>query len=272
VSQLSSTSEMVLLWAGEENYRTAEAKLYLKRLNLNSDNFFYRQCNKICSYYGEVIKNRKFGVLNLVNKCLTSDTEIKQLVIAGSGLDPLGIEVTNLYPNVKIFELDSENMETKSKMFSGLGDVSKLNISFINANLLNVSEVIKSLTEYKWNSEENTMLVLEGISYYLSQKSLQDFIKVINPAQVVFEFLKIKDEINDESKKIATQVFKFISECCNIPEIVRYSHSQIEDIFNLQLITIYGMNKLERMRRGKNKYFLSEESGWIEVCLLGRGK
>ena len=100
---------------------------------------------------------------------------------------------------------------------------------------------------------------------------MQDFIKVINPAQVVFEFLKVKGEINSENNKIAEQVFKFISDSCGFPEIVRYSHSQFEELFNLTVLKRYGMKKLERMRRGTNKYFPTEESGWIEVCLLGRG-
>ena len=261
---------MVLLWAGEESYRTVKAKQYLRRLDLNTGNFLYQQSNKICSYYAEVIKNRKYGVLNLVNKCFTSNEKITQLVIAGAGLDPLGIEVTSFYPNVKVFELDFKNMDTKSNLFLELGNDLKSNISFINANLLNVSEVIKSLTTHDWSSNENTLLILEGISYYLSMKSLQDFIKAINPAQVVFEFLKLKNEINEESEKIAEQVFNFICEYCNMPEIVRYSHSQFEELFNLQVIIRYGMNELERMRRGKNKYFPTDDSGWIEVCLLGK--
>jgi hypothetical protein len=271
VSQLSSTSEMVLLWAGEDIYRTVIAKDYLRKLNLNSKNFFYQQCNKICSYYDEVIKNRKFGVLNLVNKCFTSNEKITQLIIAGAGLDPLGIEVNDLYPDIKVFELDYENMETKFNLLTVLGDISKLNISFITTNLLNPSEVVKSLTEHGWSSEQSTLLILEGISYYLPRKTLRDFIKVINPAQVVFEFLKVKDEINSENNKIAEQVFKFISDSCGFPEIVRYSHSQFEELFNLAVLKRYGMKKLERMRSGTNKYFPTEESGWIEVCLLGRG-
>jgi len=30
----------------------------------------------------------------------------------------------------------------------------------------------------------------------------------------------------------------------------------------------FSMKRLENMRTGSNKYFMTENSGWIEVCLL----
>jgi O-methyltransferase involved in polyketide biosynthesis len=39
-----------------------------------------------------------------------------QLVIAGAGFDALGIAVAELYTHVKVFELDEENMNVKSRL------------------------------------------------------------------------------------------------------------------------------------------------------------
>lgn len=269
---LSSTSALVLLWAGQESYKSRLAKDYFNLLDLEPGKVLYEQCNEICPYYDEVIKNRKLSVTDLINKCLTGNNNIVQMVIAGAGLDPLGIEVTELYPMIKVFELDVENMDIKSILYSKLKGNSKTAISVIKTNLQNASEVYESLIEHGWDSSEGTLLILEGISYYLPTASLQNLIKVINPMRTVFEFLKLNYEINKEHGRIAHSVFELISDACGGLEIIRYSNSKIENLFGLPVITRHSMNNLERLRTGSNKYFPSDESGWIEICLLGYEK
>ncbi len=267
--KLSSTSALVLLWAQQECYQSKKAKYYLSQLDLEDGKILYERCKEICPYYNEVIKNRKFGVFNLIKKYLTEKTRGQQLVIAGGGLDAFGIEVMELYPHVNVFELDKENMDIKSRLATKLANKSKGNIAFIEANLLNIFDVYRSLSAHGWDPRRPTLLIFEGISYYLPTESIQKLVQVINPTWTIFEFLKQNEEIATDRVNIPKQIFGLISSLCELSYIGQYNYSQLEKLFNnMSIRDKYSMKRLEEMRTGSNRFFPTEASGWIEVCLL----
>ncbi|MDA3838819.1 MAG: hypothetical protein PF574_07550 [Candidatus Delongbacteria bacterium] len=55
---------------------------------------------------------------------------------------------------------------------------------------------------------------------------------------------------------------------CDCPDIVRYSYTKVENLFKLPIQTKLSMKQLEKRRTGINRFFPTERSGWIEVCLL----
>jgi Leucine carboxyl methyltransferase len=267
--KLASTSALVLLWAQQECYQSKSAKHYLSQLDLEEGKSLYNWCREVCPYYDEVIKNRKFGVFNLVKKYFSDQTKNQQLVIAAAGLDALGIEVVELYPHSQVFELDKENMDIKSRLTIVPENKTKRSITFIQANLLDFSEVYKNLIERGWDPQKPTLLVFEGISYYLSLESIQKFFHVLNPDFIVFEFLKQKKEIAADRVDIPEKIFGKISSTCGLPFIGRFSYEQLEKLFDpLSVKDKYSMNRLEKMRTRSNKFFPTDYSGWIEVCLL----
>ncbi len=267
--KLSSTSALVLLWAGQDSYKTKMAKDFLNRLDLEAGRSLYEQCEKICSYYDEVIKNRKFGVFDIIEKSISNKNKIFQVVIPGAGLDPLGIEVTEVYPNSIVFEIDSENMEIKSSLYKNLGNKSKPNISFIEADLLNSSSIHSKLCAHGWDPVLPTLLIFEGISYYLPVESIQKLVQLIVPDWMIFEFLKQDKEIAADRVEIPKKVFGIVSSSCDLSYINKYSYPKLEMMFdNMSIADKYSMEHLEKMRTGANKYFLTEDSGWIDVCLL----
>ncbi len=270
MSKLSATSALVLLWASKECYTSKKAKDYLKILDLESGKDLYDRCKTIWPHYDEVIKNRKFGVFTLIKKYCTKNINCSQLIIAGAGLDALGIEITEHYPHVKVFELDKTNMAFKSNLLKKLGTKSNANITFIEANILDPSSLCGKLTTHGWNPQKPTLLILEGISYYLSPKSTKKLILTLKPNWTIFEFLKQDNEIITDRAKIAKEVFGIISNLCGLSNIWRYNYSKVEKLFDMPTKARYNMEQLEKMRTGSNRFFTTEHSGWIEVCLLAK--
>ena len=267
--KLSSTSALVLLWAKQGWYQSKQTMGYLNQLDLEEGKTLYEQARDICPYYDEVIKNRKFGVFTLIGKCCTGKINCQQLVIAGAGLDALSIEATMHYPHLNVFELDKENMDIKSHLVAKSGNNSKGNITFIEANLLDASEVYKSLCAHGWDPVRPTLFIFEGISYYLPTDSIKNLVQVINPGWTIFEFLKKDEEVASDRVDIPRKVFGLISDLCELSNICQYNCSQLETLFsNTSIVTKYSMKQLEEMRTGSNRYFPTEDSGWIEVCLL----
>ncbi|MGV7234816.1 MAG: class I SAM-dependent methyltransferase [Nitrosomonadaceae bacterium] len=269
MSKLSSTSSLVLLWAGQECYKSKKAKAFLDQLELEEGKSLYEQCEKVCPYYDEVIKNRKFGIFNLIKKSIFTENNMLQIVIAAAGLDALGIELIEHYPNTMVYELDSKNMEFKSKLYGSIETKLKPNIVFIEADLLNTSSVYKSLSAHGWDVMKPTLLIIEGISYYLPTESIQNLFQTIKPNRTIFEFLKEDKEIVADKLKIAKKVFDLISGQCELSDITQYKYSKIEKLSNnMTIVDRHSMKRLEKMRTGSNRFFLTENSGWIEVCLL----
>lgn len=266
--KLSSTSALVMLWAQHGCYRTPAATEYINQLDLDEGEALYEQCNQGFRY-SEVIKNRKFGVMQLTKKCIAEHEQNLQIVVAGAGFDALGIELTDLYSDVQVFELDIENMPAKSELVARLCKIPEYRLSFIEVDIFNVDKVFHKLCDHGWNTSQPTLLVLEGISYYLSLESIKKLVGILRPDFVIFEFLKRDNEIALDRQHIPKRVFGIVSRMCRVMQINKFDRLTIQDLFNgMHIEDLYSMMELETMRTGTNNFFPTEISGWIDVCLL----
>jgi len=268
ISNLSDTSALVLLWVQQGCYKSRKAQQYLSRLDLSAGQDLYERCIQIWPHYHEVIRNRKYGVFHLIEDTLNENQDIHQVVIAGAGLDALGIEAIERYPDIKIFEIDKDNMDFKSSLFSNLSSPPNPNIHFIEVDLCDTPRVDRVLTDHGWNRKQPTLLICEGISYYLSQHIVGRLMASLMPSRTIFEFLKREEDLTFERAMIARQIFSVILDACNLSEIVRYNYRDIQASFEMSVLERCSLMRLEHMRTGSNTFFPTEESGWIEVCLL----
>jgi hypothetical protein len=269
MANLSSTSALVLLWVQQGCYKSRKAQQYLRLLDLSAGQGLHERCVQVWPYYHEVIRNRKYGVFHLIEDTLNGNQDICQVVIAGAGLDALGIEAIERYPDIKVFEIDKGNMGLKSSIFSNLSSSPNPNIHFVETDLCDNLYVDKVLTDHGWNRKQPTLLICEGISYYLPQHIVGRLMASLMPSRTIFEFLKREEDLTFERAMIARRIFGIILNACKLPEIVRYNYRDVQASFGMSVLERYSLMRLEQMRTGLNTFFSTEESGWIEVCLLG---
>lgn len=271
--KLSSTSALVLLWAGQDFCESSRAKQYMSQLDLDEGAVLYQQCENVWPHYAEVIKNRKHGILSLIEKCCSEkNVGGYQLIIVGAGLDPLGIEVTQRYPDVSVYELDKENMSLKSGLLTDPGDTCGAIIHFVEIDLLDSASLMPRLIDCGWDAAKPTGMVMEGISYYLPGESVRALAQILNPNWTIFEFLKHDPDIAAERREIPRMIFDTIADQCSLPHIRRYVYSEVEALLSMSAVDRFSMKRLEKMRTGMNRFFPTEDSGWIEVCLLRRNQ
>ncbi len=289
--KLSSTSALVLLWSGREHLRGPAARAYFDRLDLDEGRVLRDRCEAVCPYYAEVIRNRKHGVLNFVEQALTGMRDgDAQVVIAGAGLDPLGLELAERHPAVAVFEIDRENMDVKHKLFAESGGGEALRavgeegggvaeapgpgprVALVTADLADAAAVRRGLVAAGWRPERPTVLVLEGVSYYLAPESLGSLVATVHPDAFVVEYLKPAATIVADRVAVPEQVFGLIADVCALPAIRRHDAAALPALLDDELVVAarQGMVGLERQRTGVNRFFPTEESGWIEVALLVR--
>lgn len=266
---LSSTSALVLSWAGTDHLRGRAARAYLERLDLGEGRMLRDACDAVCPYYAEVIRNRKHGVLGLVGKALESSGSAPQVVIAGAGLDPLGVELAERYPGAAVFEIDRENMDLKRGLLDAAGEPAA-RVTLVTADVADAAGVRRDLIAAGWDLGRGTVLVMEGVSYYLAPEALRGFVGAVDPGYLVAEYLKPAAAIAAARADIPERVFELIARACGLSAIHRHDEAGLQRLTGFVARERHGLDALERSRTGGNRFFPAEESGWIEVSLLHR--
>ncbi len=268
---ISSTSALALLWADGKIHRGALAKKYLKDLELGPGRGLLSRCNQVWPHYGEVIKNRKDCILRLTRETVEKGAE--QVVILGAGMDPLSLEVCQSSQKTRVFEVDFENMGAKSGLIKRTDPSLGRRICCITADISRPNTVMRGLAEAGWRRNRQTLIILEGISYYLAAEKLWGMIKrfgtVDQSSQVILEYLLPGSDVQKSRAGIADQVFHIISADFDLAQITRYNVAGIKaHVRRIDGVVTghYEMKGMEKNRTGKNRYFKTRKSGWIEVC------
>ena len=273
MNKLSLTSALVLLWTKGHIHRDPLSSQFLGFLNLDSAKELHSKCNQICSFYSEVIKNRKQCVLDIVHIGITQD-KILQVIILGAGMDTLSLEIFSKNKNAKIFEIDA-NVDQKISIIEKIDKKLFESIFFISADLKNSKRLFELLKKSGWNPLIPSLIVLEGISYYLDESDMTNILRIFQSKNkenhIILEYLVSNDLISKKRAVIPEKIFNLIAKYTNLPEITRYNHNKIKDMVEPLSGTIdkrFTMKEMEMNRVGKNVLFKRRKSGWIEICYL----
>ena len=270
---LSDTSALVLLLADGAVHTSRHSKKYLGMLNLDSGKTLYSECGRIWPHYGEVIKNRKRCIMDLVLHHVTEE-RITQLAVLGSGMDALSLETVSRAKDVDAYDVDYSHMELKERLIRKAYGTSP--IRCVLSDLNDAKKVLDGMRKNGWDNSRLSVLVLEGISYYLSRKKLWDLVAAFKTADrrnvLILEYMVPQEGIARKRQQIPEQVFGAIQKKSDDPKThhtVRYDADdiriRIEKIGGC-LILRYRMKNMEKNRTGHNVHFKTYKSGWIEVC------
>ncbi len=270
-TDLSSTSALVLLWTNGEIHTSHFAQKFLSMLNLDSGREILEQCKKLWPHYPEILKNRKSCILDLTKNNIL-ENKIEQIVILGAGLDALSLEICSHSKKYRVFEIDAKNMDVKRDLIRDVHLSLVDSISCIDLNLSESNKIIPNLIKHGWNKNMPSLIIIEGLSYYLSEDQLWRIIGEFKSENqnnhVVLEYLLPANRIPNEWLEIAEYPFNLISRDANLSSITRYD---VEDIkihlkkINAKLFTHYEMKAMEKERTFQNALF-DQQSGWIEIC------
>lgn len=273
LNKLSSTSALVLLWAEGHNHKNRLSSKYFRLINLSPAKELYLKCNQVWPFYSEVIKNRKKCVLDLVQMGISND-KIKQIIILGSGWDSLSLEILSYNKSVKIFEIDF-SLNEKRIIIEKIDKSLFESLFLISNNLKNSKSILHSLKKSGWSQKMPTLVVFEGISYYLSEQELKNILRIFKSKnksnRIILEYLVSQDLISKRRALIPDEIFGIIKNEIKLQNITRYNQNSlkkiIEDLGGC-FLRRFTMKELESLRTGMNIHFKRVKSGWIEVSYL----
>ena len=272
--QLSATSAMVLLWAKEEIYQTGYAKQYLDTVDLEAGHPLRLECEKAWDHCHEILRNRKHTIFKLIESNLN---KTHQLVILASGLDPLALKVLDINSKTKIFEIDVCNMDVKQNIYDSIlpQDLSD-QITLISSDITS-KDVHKKLKQANYDNTIPTIIIAEGITYYVSNnflwKTMANFQTKSHHNMVVMDYLIPPSQMNTNNATIMTQIFGLLSTKLELDLITLLDYESISSQVNQlngTMKTRFKMCDMELDRIGKNHFFDAQsypgQISGVEVC------
>jgi O-methyltransferase involved in polyketide biosynthesis len=265
-----------MLWA-REYYQEYPAAKFIKHLDLSEGQRLFALCNTVCDWYGEIIANRKHFIHYAISEILESENSPWQIVILAAGMCPLSLNLLAIKNQkiINIFEIDECGMEEKGKMYNEIFPQYARKIKCISSSI-NEKRMMDVLAGVGYRKELQTIVLAEGISYYISKRRLKDIIQQFATGSkrniFVLEYLIPSDDIPDKNRKISDKIFNIIKKECDLAKIFRYTKSELERIFiqcGGNLLRHETMSGMESLRKKSNQYFKRQNEGWIE-CIVGR--
>jgi hypothetical protein len=146
-------------------YKHGLARSYVDYLDLSAGNALLTHCNTVCSWYDEVILDRKHFMRCLVEKELRSSHHGSwQIVIPAAGISPLSLELltANASHIARIFEIDLSEMEEKNALYRSIAPALHDKVRHITGDI-NAPTFVQVLLSAGYRRELPTIVLLEGI-------------------------------------------------------------------------------------------------------------
>src|SRR6266487_3443833 len=211
---ISDTSALVLNWTSKDVWKSKNARDYFARLDLSSANALYKrfdkQLNLIQTY---LLSNRKF----FIRKCAVEFLEgckaknvTGQVIVLAAGIDPLSVEIASLYPESVVFDVDKYSMKEKEKYLNRVCS----NIRFVECDITNIELLKERLIENGWNRKQPGILILEGITYYLTEIELRNILTFFakNIFRLACDFGINPECVDEQNRKVGTEIVRKIKE------------------------------------------------------------
>lgn len=273
--KLSDTASLVMSWS-MPLYKKGLERSYIDCLDLSAGDALLMNCNEICPWYDEVILNRKHFIRRLVENVLqSSHKRLWQIVIPAAGVSPLSLELLtgNATYVTRIFEIDLSKMEEKNALYRSLAPELHVKVRHITGDIT-APTFIKVLKSAGYRSELPTIVLLEGISYYISREDLRRLISIFRSEQqkntIIIEYLFPCSSISAERREIPKGVFGTIKDHAGLQQISCYTADDIETLLEGvggSIRAHYSQVDMELARTGTQIRFQRVQDGWIGCSL-----
>ncbi len=269
--KVPATSCLVLLLADESTYSGKTARGLFSAVDLSAGRPLVDLLGDALDRAVEEVGNRKYAVRRFCQTYL-SERPDAQVIVLGSGLDPLSIDIAECYPDATVIDVDMANLDIKQAINESLGGPE---LRFCVANLANVSTLVPALKAAGWDPGSATLVVAEGISYYLPKPVFLQTLKALRTVggALVLEYSLPTDEITEEEAlQISDEFYGKLAQLLEMPfQLQRYSTGEAESVareLGGELVQTLTSHEMEIGRTGKAETAVNPTDGVIRVSLI----
>jgi len=269
--KISATSALVLNWTASGIYTGPKVLSYLNSLDLSEGNEMLSRFKEDQHYmHTQTVSGRKFYMLQSSKKWL-SRFEAKgndlQVINPGAGIAPYSAAIAELFPSAKLWDIDLYSMEEKALQLKKTGYG---NIQCITCDLNQIENWTKQLIETGYMPDQPGIMILEGITYYLSTATLKAIFSWAKQHQIhVMGDWGLPFEIVTEAhRKYPIGVFGTIGEMTQHPGIHFYDRETFRSLLQeagFEKIDFTPITNVQLERTGDTVPFTEPNSCWIEI-------
>lgn len=267
---ISATSALVLNWTSKEIWKSKNAREYFESLDLSEGNSLLKMFSEQeCYMHTQSVTNRKYFVrkyaLEFLNTCQIENKK-GQVIILAAGIAPLSVEIASLVPDGLVFDIDKYSMVEKEKYLNNICP----NIKFIECDITNINLLKSKLIQNGWVPENQSILIMEGIVYYLSEADLKNilFFFANNNSRLMADFVLKPEYTNEKNRVFGVEVFRKIKESVGLGFVNFYDPVYFMDLIKklgFENAKRFTMDEIQLERTGQKFPFDFEESGWITL-------
>jgi O-methyltransferase involved in polyketide biosynthesis len=267
---ISATSALVLNWTSKDIWKSKNAREYFEALDLIEGKALLNEFDELERYmHTQSVTNRKYFVIKhtieFLKNCQHNDKKA-QVIILAAGIAPLSVEIASLFPKSIVFDIDKYSMMEKEKQLNNICP----NIKFIEADLTDIKLLKRKLIINEWNPVIPSILIMEGITYYLLENDLKNVLTFFanNNSLLVADFVLKPECTNAKNRIFGVEVFRKIKDSVGLEFVNFY-----EPAYFMKLISKCGfenpkrsnMDEIQYERTGQKDPFDFEEPGWISM-------
>ena len=105
---------------------------------------------------------------------------IRQVVILGAGFDVLAVYLHSIFPEVTFFEVDYPATQSAKEKVIARKSLAKGNLIFVPVDLTKGTWAESLLSSSRYQPDQNTLFISEGVLMYLSQADVDKLFAFIN--------------------------------------------------------------------------------------------
>jgi O-methyltransferase involved in polyketide biosynthesis len=272
---LEPTAAMVMIWA-KPIYRSGMASRLVASLDTSPGEELCRYCEASCAWYGEVVRNRKYFISALAGSYVKK-IGLCQVQVPGAGMSPIALELIEGHGEhiARAFEMDVAGMADKQRLYGQLYPGLRPGIECLSVDIRD-KRMMEVLSDHGYDASVPSIIIMEGISYYLSRQELLDIVAMYRSPRhdnvIIMEYLLPCDEVREERRNIPRNEFNTIKKYCHLPHIQSYTKETLSEALSLHGGTVeahHTMREMERARLGRQQYFKDPGDWWIE-CMVAR--
>ncbi|MGZ4942002.1 MAG: class I SAM-dependent methyltransferase [Halobacteriota archaeon] len=275
--KLNDTAALVMSWAAPL-YTEGMVGAFFNQLDLSRGRNLRTRCDAVCPWYGEVIRNRKHFIRRLIERELRSSDTRWQVVIPAAGMSPLALELLVNIPEriARIIEVDVVGMKEKHALYGSTASRLSDRVSCVTLDITSQSFSCETLrSEAAYNAEISTIVLFEGISYYIAEEHLRRAMSVFQSERrsnrAVLEYMLPCELVKEARRAIPRGVFEAIGAYAELAHIQCYSPAHVEQLFESahgEATAHYYLHDMEQVRTGGRRLFVETGDGWVG-CTIG---
>lgn len=268
---VASTSALVLLNT-KSLFESGWGREYLSRIDFSQVAQLSEELISLNPLQQDILLLRKKMIRYLIRQMMMQHS-YQQVCILAAGLDPLGLQIAEIYPEQLkgIYEVDNAHMQEKKALYAAVS-FNDDRLHNLEVDITNTQLLMETLMNAGYNPQQPSLIIFEGIMHYIPEEQFLRIMRVfcsrVRNNAVVMEYLIHNDDIPVAFHPMIEKMQEVMERSIG-SRLRQYSRKKILNLLSLleaEVEGIYDMPTTEYLLNGQNRNYHNQGDGIVELA------